>query len=421
MEFIERSFLSGIKVDIKRSAKPNLVSKPEKNHSFFKIQPSKRVKKDRKEPKVSSHVKIDAKEHTILHIDSMIKSILREEINQIPKLLEELRQSEKIREIGHSSSDRMIARKKSLALRENIKDLESTSKLCFYIFKTNEILENYRKLLISSSNEFITIGFSNQNVKDKYLTDLKKEELISRYLCIAGEYAKIENYVQNSKRLICDVCCSFDFDIDINDSVYICNNCRTETKVLSSEPSFKDTSRVNMGSRYYYTKKGHFIEATKRYQGKQTITDVKGFNKVVEILKDEMRKHNLKKARGTKRSVTKDHLYMFLREQKLGDHYDHINLIHQTITGEQCPNIEEMEDKLYDMFDIQEESCITVLVDRRINSLTVNYKLFKLLQKLGHPCKKDDFYILRTIAKKDEHDDSMEEVWDNIGWEWIES
>ena len=123
----------------------------------------------------------------------------------------------------------------------------------------------------------------------------------------------------------------------------------------------------------------------------------------------------------TKETVTKDQLYMFLSERKLSKHYEDLNLLFHIITGVKCPNISHLEDQLLELFDQQEEKLTEVLEDTRDNSLNVNYKLYKLLQKLGYPCCKDEFYILKTKAKEDEHDEALKECWELLGWRWLQT
>ena len=59
-----------------------------------------------------------------------------------------------------------------------------------------------------------------------------------------------------------------------------------------------------MCNRYTYSRKGHFIDAIKKHQGKQN-TDKNIIKNVIEVLLKEMKLHNL-----TKTTVTKQHLYM---------------------------------------------------------------------------------------------------------------
>ena len=110
---------------------------------------------------------------------------------------------------------------------------------------------------------------------------------------------------------------------------------------------------------------------------------------------------------------------MFLSERGISNHYDDLNLIFHIITGESCPDISYLLDALCDDFDRLEVVLEEIKDADRVNSLSVNYKLYKLLQRHGYPCSKDDFYILKTKAKEDEHDAKMREAWDRLGWKWI--
>src|SRR6185503_15511622 len=109
----------------------------------------------------------------------------------------------------------------------------------------------------------------------------------------------------------------------------------------------------------------------------------------------------------------------FLAEQNLSCHYDDINLLFHIITGEPCPDLSNIVEGLYEDFDKLEEVLSQIKDENRSNSLTVNYKLYKLLQKWAFPCRKSDFYILKTKTKEDEHDEKMKEAWDILGWSWI--
>jgi hypothetical protein len=117
-------------------------------------------------------------------------------------------------------------------------------------------------------------------------------------------------------------------------------------------------------------------------------------------------------------SVTKDQIYMFLSEQDLSGFYEDLNLIFHIITKELCPDITEYLDDLYEDFDRLEEVLKDLQDDERTNSLNVNYKLYKLLQRRGYPCRKDDFYILKTKTKEDEHDEKMKQAFEILEWKW---
>lgn len=369
--------------------------------------PSTRTRKPTRTRDVQKQYKVDSTEFNIFHIDDKIQEKLKGNIDTLPLLVQELGKAKWIMDHG-TPTERVQASHNVSKLRSKIQDIETTFELGFYILQTNHLLEEYRQIVNSSS------GTSFVKTRSSHLDEHKrrKNEILSRFLKIAKEYIDISNYTVEPQKLECS-CGSSDFRFDIDTSVYICKTCATEHQVLDDSPAYKDTDRVNMSSRYIYTRKGHLIDAMKRFQGIQN-TDPVRIERVVQILQDEIKLHNLSKDK-----VTKDHLYMFLSEKGLSQHYEDLNLLYHIITGEKCPDISHLEDELIDLFIKQEEAYRQVKTADRTNSLNVNYKLYKLLQKVGFPCKKDDFYILKTKVKEDEHDETMQKAWAYLGWDWI--
>ena len=291
--------------------------------------------------------------------------------------------------------------------------------LSYYLFRTSGILENYRMISSTENSRSFVSSNLNSNSKTKQTAD-RKSELVSKFISIAKDYIEIEDYHQITSKLSCPECGNSDMRrASDENTTFICSSCYTEVGVLDDTPTFKDTDRINMCSRYTYSRKGHFIDSIKKHQGKQN-TDPNIIDKVVKILKEEMNLHNL-----TVNNVKKRHLYMFLSERDLSSHYDDLNLIYHIITGVPCPDISRYEQHLLEDFDEQESALDQVYEmdtqDTRVNSLNVYYKLYKLLQRCGYRCRKDDFYILKTKAKEDEHDEKMEKAWEMLGWKWIDT
>ncbi len=366
-----------------------------------------RRRKPRQESK--STPRIDTRDFNIFHIDSQIRKSLELKITSIPELREELGTTLWILENGENPVDKVLARHQVSVLRKRIQDLETTLELGLYLFRTSDILVEYRSLVAKSGPQsFVAQG----NHREDSAT-LRKRELTSQFLCVAQEYVEIDHLNQPLEKIVCHDCDSFDFTFDDENSIYVCKNCRTEIEILDDSPSFKDTDRVNMSSRFSYSRRGHFIDAMRRFQGIQNI-DPKKIARVVKVLKEQMVLHSL-----VADTVSKDHIYMFLSERRLSRHYEDLNLLYHIITGEQCHNISYLEDNLLDDFDKQEEKLSEVLEDERDNSLNVNYKLYKLLQRMSFPCRKDDFYILKTKTKEDEHDEAMKKAWLALEWPWI--
>lgn len=340
---------------------------------------------------------VNASEVNIFHIDSIVKNHINSQISNVRLLEDKLREA-----ISLNKRDEIKV------LRRKINDLKSTMEYAYYIIRSQRYINEFKKITQQTSESFLK--------KETPETEMKKDEIIHNYLLIAGEYVEIENYKHNSRKLMCSECHCTDLRRSTNeDSTFVCNKCGIEVHILDDTPSFKDSNRVNMSKAYTYSRKEHFIEAIKRYQGRQKI-DSKVLSGIIEKLKRQMVLHNLIK----KEDIEKDHLYLFMSEQSLSKHYGDINLIYHIITGKDCPNISEYEEKLLRDFDVQEKVLERIAEqDDRTNSLNVDYKLHKLLQKNGYKSRKTDFYILKGKEKEDEHDEIMMKVWKILGWSWI--
>jgi len=343
-------------------------------------------------------IQISADEYDICHIDEKIRSVLGSKISTLPELQSDLMNLLWI--MGNSSDplDRIQAKNQTNILRRRIQDIECGFELGLYILRTADILNEYRAIMASTkSRSFMRAErYTNDNAV------IRKNMIILDYLRIARDYIDLENFTQRPQKLICEACFGVEFTCSDDDAIYVCKKCGLSVELMDDSPSFKDTDRVNMSSRYTYTCRGHFVAAMDRFEGKQN-TEIDP--KVINILKEEMKKHSL-----LEKTVTKDHVYMFMSEKQLSDYYEDLNLIFFQITGQPCPDITELRSELLEMFDQEEEAYKEVKDDDRINSLNVNFKLFKLLQLLDYSCKKDDFYFLKTPTKQGEHDDKWQET-----------
>lgn len=360
---------------------------------------------------------VDMNSYNIFHIDAIIKEKLKADISSLPSLESDLQLL--LENLEGPSAKNKISKQQELAmLRKRIQDIENTFALTLYIHKTADLLEKYQNLQESeNSRSFVYKGESH---KSSYAQEsIEKNNIVSQYISIARKYVEIENYKRVIDVVMCPICKTTNLSKSIEEETSFLCKCGFEYEILDDTPSFKDTDRVNMSSRYTYTRRGHFIEAIKKYQGKHNI-DPETLKSIVDILNKEMNYHHL-----TPKTVTKDHLYMFLAEKKLCENYEDINILYHIITGNPCPEFSHLEGALLELFEEQEKALVEVTVsdknDNRVNSINVYYKLYKLLQRLEYPCKKGDFYILKTKTKEDEHDEKMRRAWELLEWPWIDT
>jgi len=356
---------------------------------------------------------IDMKVYNIFHIDSIIREKLTSRISKLPELEKDL---QKLLISLVTGENKVTAQQQLTMLRQRIRDIENTFELNYYILRSADLITKYKELLDSENSR----SFIYSDKKFYTQESVEKSSVVSKYVSIAQEYIDIENYKRIINVLVCPKCQNDDMRRNIDEETsFLCSECGTEVVILDDTPSFKDTDRVNMSNRYTYTRRSHFIDAMKKYQGKHNV-DSELLQSITRQLLKEMKMHNL-----TPQTVTKDHLYMFLSEKKMCTHYEDINILFHIITGNPCPDFSYLENNLLELFELQEKALNEVTVcdknDTRINSINVYYKLLKLLQKLDYSCKKGDFYILKTKTKEDEHDDKMRKAWNILGWRWIEN
>jgi hypothetical protein len=389
--------------------------KKEKDDSFVKPQPktfvkeslpAKKFEKAKNEgvKRLDIMDKIDIHSCDILYIDNLIKTKIRSKIRSLPELQKDLITLQWVICNSSENVDKIQAKTESDILRRSIQDIEGGFELSLYLLKTTDLLLEYRKLSTETTdNSFVKI--KKETTTENVEKNIRKNQIVLEFIRIAKNYIDLENFQQNPKKIVCDQCHNSSFVQTTEETILVCK-CGNQIEIIDDSPSFKDSERVNMSSRYTYTCRGHFNEAMNRFEGKQK-TEID--SSVIQILKNEMYLHGL-----TEKTVTKDHIYMFLSEKKLNEYYADINLIYFLITEINPPDITEYRTELLEMLDQTEEAYREVKEFDRMNSLNVNWKLYKLLQLLDFPCKKDDFFCLKTPTKQGEHEEKWRDMVDYL-------
>lgn len=341
---------------------------------------------------------IDIETCDINYIDEQIIKKLQSKISTLPEMQKDLQDLMWIINYSPDAIDQIHAKSETSILRRRIQDIEGGFDLGLYILRTSDILNEYRDIMAQTRhNNFVRVVNTRDEVKIH-----RRNQLILEYLRIAKDYVNLENFKPKPQKTVCENCHSSNLVPGEDDSILTCKECGNIVELLDDAPTFKDSERVNMSSRYTYTCRGHFIEAMNRFEGKQN-TDVAP--EVIDKLKSEMALHGLDET-----TATKDHIYMFLSENKLSDQYSEINLLFYLITKVNPPDITEYRNELLDMHDELEEAYSKIKESDRLNSLNVNWKLYKLLQLLDYNCKKDDFFCLKTPTKQGEHEQKWHEM-----------
>ena len=195
----------------------------------------------------------------------------------------------------------------------------------------------------------------------------------------------------------CQNCGSSEF-IEI-DYERICESCHAidpHYAVFATSPGYSTYQQ-----RYAYSCTNYFIKAIQRYQGKQncTIPDV-----VYENLKDV--------------EPTRENILRALKEFKLTRHYKNAHRIYHDLTGKFIDDIEHLERQLLSDYNDFIRVYHTLGIDRK-NFLNVQYVLYHLLRRHGHPCDARNFSLPRTDACKAFHNEIFTRVFHELGWEFI--
>jgi hypothetical protein len=350
----------------------------------------------------------------ILNIDHKIRNNFEKEEQKLPLY------REKLNELIITSKNSNIPIHSKMDLEKNIKDLTDTVEkissnrdLNFYITETAELLENYKSILKTP----IKISFTGPQKQE----DNDKNSIIDKFIDIAQKYHKIYTKPKDKKfRMICDNCPNKK-DFIIEDNAYICTDCGSQQEKIENTTSYKDADRVNISTKYTYDRKVHFRDCINQYQGKQNCTiDLKVYEDIEDIF---TRHHLINGDKTLKKSIryskiTKDHILMFLKELGYSKHYENVILIHYNLTGKKPDDISHLEDRLLNDFEILVETYDKIFKNKvsRVNFISTQYVLYQLLQKYHHPCKKEDFVILKTMDRKSFHDTICRELFSLLGW-----
>ena len=94
-------------------------------------------------------------------------------------------------------------------------------------------------------------------------------------------------------------------------------------------------------------------------------------------------------------------------------HYKDAHRIYHDLTGKRIDSIEHLEVALINDFRSFRNVYDTIEVNKK-NFLNVQYVLFNLLKKLGHPCDKKNFNLPKGDVSRRFHDMICKKVFDKL-------
>ena len=335
----------------------------------------------------------------IILIDNNIKKRFQEEKTKIDEYISKKNELEflinKNISVNISNNTRYSILSEIKKLDNKIRDITDNITENFYLFDTIPLTNNYKNILQSPLK------------KKSNDIEYKKIQLIISYFDILKKYHISTDFIKNYEFIIPTLPNN---EIDIN------------KENLHIENSYKDIDRINITSKYTYDRRVHFNDCILQYQGKQNCTIypivyhdlIQQFKRLNLLIGDI---NNPKEIRYS--NITKDHIFILLKETNHSKHYEDINLIHYKLTNIKPPDISHLKDKLMKMFDklIKDYNIIKIKYNiKRKSSLNVHYLLYKFLCTLKEPCKKSDFNMLKTLDRQIFHDDICKELFKEYGW-----
>lgn len=367
----------------------------------------------------------------ILTIDGKIKENFKDETLKLPSYQSKLKGLQDVLLTPSLSVKSIeILKKEIVSLAEKITDISNAITYNFYILDTYKLTEEYQQILDTP----IVISFFKKRDKKRDEENLlkRKEEIVKKYLEITEKYEDKLNFKiprdaqEKSPKLNPtgfpdgkNCLCPFPLYETFEDERTVCLNCGEQKENIIQSISYKDVDRINVSMKYTYDRIIHFRDCINQYQGKQnSIIDKKVFDDLTKELQDH---HLLVNNDFSK--ITRDHVSIFLKELGYTKHYENINLIHFRLTGIKPDDISYLEHALMDDF-IQ----LTEMYDKiykqekkttRKNFINTQYVLFQLLNRHKHPCKKENFCILKTFERQQYHDQITQELFAELGWNMV--
>lgn len=293
--------------------------------------------------------------------------------------------------------------------------------LDFFIL-TNDIFEEYTRILKSPISHC---------KEQAYQPLLQKNILTRRYLDICRIFIKTCDISENANNLfnmlnkqpeesLCKCGNNDEHTINVEYGSQVCTICSVEQSFLELGNCCTDYNRINFVGRFVYNRIIHFQDCIKQYQGKQkcnipsivfTELDKKFEAYRLIVPGPDIIRYS---------KICRNDIVMFLKELKLTKQYENVNKIYFIFTNKRIDDIDYLEDVLLDDFKqliILYDKYRNVDINRK-NFMNAQYILFQLLKRHNHPCRSENFSMLKTLDRKMFHDKICEFLFNILGWKF---
>ena len=349
----------------------------------------------------------------VISIDRQIKKQITEDSNNIPDTKLQIQNLTSQLQATNVYQEKKQIQTKIAELELIIKNSEDNSRLAEYIYRTNDIVEEYQKL----TSIPVAVNFFSTTSGDP--NRHRKQELLQAFTDIASEYIELTTYRSSKQdKVSCECGNTLSFTTSTNSiKCDVCGQLRT---IYCVQTSYKDIDRVNLSQKYKYKRRVHFRDTVNQYQGKQ---NKRIDPKVYNDLEDEFKKHNLLVDAPTfheqHAKITKEILLLFLSETHHNNHYEDVQLIHHYFTGIPCPDLSHIEDELYQEFDLVVDAFSKLEGLERLNFLNGSFVLYQLLKRRKYKVSEYEFDFLKTRERRLDHDELFARICLVLEWNMV--
>ncbi len=271
-----------------------------------------------------------------------------------------------------------------------------------------------------SDEEKINYYTKNSSYFYEYLNiqNLDKKNILENYMKINLKYGSI---VKSNNLITCNSCNNKILENEIT-STNCCTSCGiTVNTLLINEKTQNNTGEITK-TQFTYDRRYHFKNLINQLQGKETTTIP---NEVLDNIKIEIKKNRVDISK-----LQKIQLKEILKKLKYNKYYEHLMIILNKLNPSSIVTFSEnIENKLYYMFEIIQEPFILYCPEHRSNMINYSYIFYKFCEilNLKEINYKQYFFLLKCNEKKKQ----LELIWkkiieyiknknlnDNINWKF---
>lgn len=361
--------------------------------------------------------------------------IMRKFAHQKNNYVEQLKNKREMEMLKMKSSQTRVERINTNMRIENIsKEIDKITNdtdVNKYLEEVSDIIESYKKLgtlpkVVSFRSK--VEDTNNENSLDPSVKSQNeyRHKLISIYLEIASKYIQIDVIRDVDSDNHCRIC-GLSKDEYVLDEIGIiyCPKCNVESESVSRTSFYKDTTRVNTSSRNNYEDRDNFNKALLRYQGKQAnkfpsdiMSKLDNYFISYGLPISEVIKGKPLDKSGRRGDTNKDMMYKALSDIGYASFYEDVNLLCHLYWGWLLPDITNIEDAIMDDYDKFQQIFQRIKIERK-SCLNTQWMLWVLLRRRGHPCRIDDFKIVKTPDILEYHEDMTRRVFSELGWSFV--